>query len=64
MLNLLLSGNVNIINIIIPVAAVLIVTAVALFSIINKKKGKSGCGCGCDCSKCSGCASRNETEKK
>ena len=64
MFHLLLNSNFNIINVIIPVLAALIVVAVIVMAIINKKKGKTGCGCGCDCSKCSGCDIQNKKDIK
>ncbi len=39
-------------EIIVIIISILIVSLVTIFSIINKKKGKSSCGCNCqNCSK-------------
>ena len=35
-------------------AVLLIVAAVIVKMIKDKKAGKGGCSCGCDCSQCSG----------
>ena len=44
----------ELIEIIVIIACVLIVGGVITSSIVNKKKGKTSCGC--DCSKCKGCS--------
>jgi len=52
------------IEIIVIIAAVLIVGGVIVKSIIDRKKGKTSCGC--DCSNCSGscscCGTKNKEE--
>ena len=50
------------IEIIVIVACVLIVGGVIVTSIVNKMKGKTSCGC--DCSKCSGCSTCKNVNKK
>ncbi|MBE5754815.1 MAG: FeoB-associated Cys-rich membrane protein [Clostridiales bacterium] len=51
-------------EIIVIIAAVLIVGGVIVKSIIDRKKGKTSCGC--DCSNCSGscscCGTKNKEE--
>lgn len=45
----------QLIEIIVIIACVLIVGGVIVASVLNKIKGKSSCGC--DCSSCKGCSS-------
>ena len=52
--------NMEPIDIIILIAAVLIVGGVIAWQIIRKKKGKVGC---CDCSSCDGCCSCKAKEE-
>lgn len=52
----------QLIEILVIIACVLIVAGVTISVIINKKKGKNSCGC--DCANCSGCSSRREKAKK
>ncbi len=52
-------------EILIIVAACLIVVGVIVSGIVRKKQGKSGCDCGCSsCSGCAGCSSRKPAAKK
>lgn len=51
------------IEIVVIVAAALIVLAVIGFAVRRKLKGKGGCGCG-DCSACRGCAHAKAAAKK
>lgn len=52
----------QLIEILVIIACVLIVAGVTVSVIINKKKGKSTCGC--DCANCSGCSARKVGTKK
>lgn len=52
----------QLIEILVIIACVLIVAGVTISVIINKKKGKNSCGC--DCANCSGCSSRKVATKK
>ena len=52
-------------EILIIVAACLIVVGVIVSGIVRKKQGKSGCDCGgSSCSGCAGCSSRKPAAKK
>lgn len=52
----------ELIEIIVIIASVLIVGGVTTWSIINKIKGKSSCGC--DCANCKAHCKRNSEIKK
>ena len=49
-------------EIIVIIISILIVSLVTIFSIINKKKGKSSCGC--NCQNCSKTCTYKEKNKK
>ncbi len=53
-------------EILIIIAACLIVVGVIVSSVIRKKQGKTGCGCDCGgcagCSGCSACASHKKPD--
>lgn len=55
----------TLLEILVIIACTLIVLGVVVWSIINKKKGKTSCGC--DCANCLGCANKkikqNEDKK-
>ena len=54
----------QLIEIIVIIACVLIVGGVILRQIVNKKKGKTSCGCDCSsCSYCSSCKKENKTSE-
>lgn len=50
-------------EIIVGVLAGVIVFAVTVGYIVNKKKGKTSCGCG-DCNGCCSCCTSKKTETK
>ncbi len=50
----------SLIEILVIVACVAIVGSVIVFSIINKKKGKTSCGC--DCANCTKCKNKPKDE--
>ena len=52
----------QLIEILVIIACVLIVGGVTITSIINRKKGKSSCGC--NCANCVGCRAMNKKEEK
>ena len=52
----------ELIEIVVIAACVIIVGGVIITSLINKKKGKTSCDC--DCSKCTGCACSKNIDNK
>ena len=51
----------TLLEILVIIACSLIVLGVIIWSVINKKKGKTSCGC--NCSNCSGCANKKSRKK-
>jgi len=51
-------------EILIIIAAVIIVAIPIVMHFVNKKRGKHSCDCGGDCCSCAGCAHAQQKPKK
>ncbi len=52
-------------EILIIIAACLVVLGVIVSAIVRKKQGKTGCDCGCgNCSGCAGCSAASSAKRK